>query len=179
MDLGCGFGKSTRPFYKADPQLEIIAVDLSAPCLRLAALTARDDGAPAVRFVQRDAAATGMEAGAFDTVASTMLLHEVPPDHLEMIFAESYRLLSPGGTAVHLDFLVPETDAFNRFIHFGHGRRNNEPFMEPLCQMDVVSVHRKLGFREVQVLPFEEAPGTLTPDHRAWRFPWAMIVAKK
>jgi SAM-dependent methyltransferase len=37
LDLGCGFGKSTRPFYERLPEAEIHALDLAAPCLRLAA----------------------------------------------------------------------------------------------------------------------------------------------
>ncbi len=179
VDLGCGFGKSTRPFYLADPDLDLVAVDLAAPCLRLAALTSRDDTARRVRFLQRDAADTGLESGGFDTVTSTMLLHEVPPEHLERIFAESCRLLAAGGIAIHLDFLVPEDDPFGRFIHFSHGRRNNEPFMRPLCEMDLRMAHERAGFREVEILPFEEAPGALAPTHSAWRFPWAMVIARK
>ena len=179
VDLGCGFGKSTRPFYQEVPNLEITAVDLSAPCLRVAALNARDDGVANVRFLQRDAADTALDAVAFDCVTSTMLLHELPPPHLERVIAESARLLEPGGTVVHLDFLVPEPDAFKRFMHYSHGRRNNEPFMEPLNELDLVALHEKAGFRNVEILPFEEAPGTLAPDYRAWRFPWAMVIATK
>ena len=179
IDLGCGFGKSTRPFYRDAPEVDLTAVDLSAPCLRVAALNARDDGVRSVKFAQRDAADTGFAAGSFDTVTSTMLLHEVAPPHLERLVEESYRLLSEGGTVVHLDFLVPEDQPFRRFIHYSHGRRNNEPFMEPLNEIDIVALHRKAGFREVEVIPFEEAPGSLAPDYRSWRFPWTMIVARK
>ncbi len=179
VDLGCGFGKSTRPFYQEAPDLEITALDLSAPCLRVAALNAHDDGAANVRFLQRDGADTGLDTGAFDCVTSTMLLHELPPPHLERVIAESARLLESGGTVVHLDFLVPEPDAFKRFVHYSHGRRNNEPFMEPLNELDLVDLHKRAGFREVEIIPFEEAPGTLAPDYRAWRFPWAMVIARK
>lgn len=179
IDLGCGFGKSARPFYRDAPDIQLTAVDLSAPCLRVAALNARDDGARSVQFAQRDAADTGFESGSFDTVTSTMLLHEVSPPHLERLVEESFRLLEDGGTVVHLDFLVPEDQPFKRFIHYTHGRRNNEPFMEPLNEMDIAEMHRKAGFREVEIIPFEEAAGTLAPDYRPWRFPWTMIVAKK
>ena len=179
IDLGCGFGKSTRPFYRDKPDLELTAVDLSAPCLKVAALNAHDDGARTVQFAQRDAADTGFESGSFDTVTSTMLLHEVAPPHLERLVQESFRLLAEGGTVVHLDFLVPESEPFKRFIHYTHGRRNNEPFMEPLNEIDIAELHRKAGFREVEIIPFEEAAGTLAPDYRAWRFPWTMIVARK
>jgi SAM-dependent methyltransferase len=179
LDLGCGFGKSTEPFAQARPDLPITAVDLSAPCLRLAALNAHERGHRDVRFLQRDAVATGLPDAAFDTVTSTMLLHELPPAHLRRLVAETHRLLEPGGWLVHLDFLVPREDAFGCFIHHGHGQRNNEPFMQPLNEIDIAALHREAGFQSVEVLPFEEAPGTLDPGHTAWRFPWALVVARK
>ena len=47
---------------------------------------------------------------------------------------------------VHLDFhLLP--DAFTRFIHYGHGQRNNEVYMEPWAEMDIAAVLRKQGFK--------------------------------
>jgi ubiquinone/menaquinone biosynthesis C-methylase UbiE len=178
LDMGCGFGKSTRPFYTENRELEVTGIDLSAPCLKLAAVTAAEDQAANVRFVQADAQETGLADEGFDTVTSTMLLHEMPPPALERLVAESYRLLAPGGVAVHLDFL-PGDDPWKAFIHYGHGRRNNEPFMRPLDEMDIARAHRDAGFREVEVRPFEEAPGALDPDATAWRFPWAVIVARK
>src|SRR3546814_4513306 len=36
VDLGCGFGKSTWPLKRRFPDAEVIGLDLSAPCLRLA-----------------------------------------------------------------------------------------------------------------------------------------------
>ena len=57
LDMGCGFGKSTRPFYEALPQAQVEAIDLSAPCLRLAARDAAQAGARDVRFRQIDARA--------------------------------------------------------------------------------------------------------------------------
>jgi len=178
-DLGCGFGKSTRPFYQEVPELRLTAVDLSAPCLRVAALNASEDQASDVRFLQRDAVNTGLAGESFDSVTSTMLLHELPPPYIERLITESYRLLEPGGLVAHLDFLVPGHEPFKRFIHYSHGRRNNEPFMEPLNELDLVDLHKKAGFREVEIVPFEEADGTLAPDYRAWRFPWAMVIARK
>jgi ubiquinone/menaquinone biosynthesis C-methylase UbiE len=178
VDLGCGFGKSTRPFYTQDRELDVVGVELSAPCLKLAARTALEDQARNVRFRQADAAQTGLEAGAYDVVTSTMLLHEMPPSHIERTLHEAHRLLAPGGISIHLDFLTDE-DPFRRFIHYGHSRRNNEPFMPPLNEMDLEGAHRRAGFESVEVLPFEEMAGTLAPEFKAWRFPWAMIVARK
>jgi ubiquinone/menaquinone biosynthesis C-methylase UbiE len=178
LDMACGFGKSTKPFYEALPGAEIEAVDLSAPCLRLAARDAHQAGARNVHFRQRDAADTGYADGSFDLVTSTMLLHEMPPKAVERTFAEAARVLKPGGRMVHLDFL-PNPTEFDRLIHFGHGRRNNEPFMEPLAKMDLAGLLARLGFRNVEIRPFEEADGTLAGNYRYWRFPWALISAER
>jgi hypothetical protein len=51
--------------------------------------------------------------------------------------------------------------------------------MQPLNEIDIAALHREAGFQSVEVLPFEEAPGTLDPGHTAWRFPWALVVARK
>jgi len=182
LDMACGFGKSTRPFYEALPEAEIEAIDLSAPCLRLAARDARQAGARKVNFRQRDAGDTGYPEESFDLVTSTMLLHEMPPKAVERTFAEAARVLRPGGRMVHLDFLpacYDQATEFERQIHFGHARRNNEPFMEPLAKMDLAGLLARLGFRNVEIRPFEEADGTLAPGYRFWRFPWALISAER
>ena len=174
LDMGCGFGKSTRPFYEALGHGKVEGVDLSAPCLRLAAR----DAADAARFRQADAAHTDYPDASFDLVTSTMLLHEMPPAVVEKTLAESARLLKKGGKMVHLDFL-PADDDFSRLIHFGHGRRNNEPFMEPLARMELTALLERLGFRDIEIRPFEEADGTLAPGYKFWRFPWALISAER
>lgn len=177
-DLGCGFGGSTRPFAGELPAAEVVGVDLSDPCLRLAAIRAAEAQMRNVRFRQADAAATGLAADAYDVVTSTMVLHEMPPSHIEATLAESHRLLAPGGLSIHLDFL-PGPDPFRKFVHYGHSARNNEPFMVLLDRMDLEAAHRRAGFASVEVVPFEEAPGTLAPEFANWRFPWVMIVARK
>lgn len=177
-DLGCGFGGSSRPFAGEMPEAEVVGVDLAEPCLRLAALRAAETQMRNVRFKQADAAATGLDGEAYDVVTSTMVLHEMPPSHIEAMLAESHRLLAPGGLSIHLDFL-PGSDPFRKFVHYGHSARNNEPFMVLLDRMDLGAAHRKAGFDDVEVVPFEEMPGTLDPDFASWRFPWVMIIARK
>ena len=179
LDMGCGFGKSTRPFYEAlRDDGEVVGVDLAGPCLMLAARDAADAQARNVRFLQRDCAATGLEGEAFDLVTSTMLLQEMPPEDVRATLREALRVLKPGGRMLHLDFwLLP--DGFAEFIHLGHSRRNNEPYMATLRRMDLPAELAEAGFEAVTVEPFEEADGTLAPGYAPWRFPWTAIAAVK
>lgn len=180
VDLGCGFGASTRPWYLDHPDAEVIGVELSAPCLRVAALRAAEAGVQAgrVQFRQADSIATGLSSGTCDIVTSTMMLHEMPPSHIRALLREAERLLKPGGLCIHLDFLM-HSDPFKEYIHYGHSQRNNEPFMVPLNEMDLPGAHRDAGLGDLEIHPFEEFDGALSPTMNAWRFPWTLIVARK
>ena len=59
LDMGCGFGKSTRPFWSGDRDAQVIGVDIAAPCLKYAAQDAAAAQARNVRFLQRDCRAEG------------------------------------------------------------------------------------------------------------------------
>ena len=87
-------------------------------------------------------------------------------------------MLQPGGKMVHLDFYHLD-DPFKRFIHYTHGRRNNEPYMEPLAEMDLTGTLERLGFTNSRIEPFAEADGALAPEFPAWRFPWTVITAER
>lgn len=178
VDLGCGWGGSTQPYYEDHPDIHVTGVELSAPCLRVAATRATESQAQNVTFKQADAAATGLKAGESDIVTSTMLLHEMPPSHIRALFKESHRLLAPGGLSIHLDFQMRD-DPFKQWIHNGHSARNNEPFMVPLNAMDLMQAHKDAGFDNVEIIPFEEFDGSLLPENTAWRFPWTLIIARK
>lgn len=178
VDLGCGFGKSTQPFYLEFKHAQTLGIDVSAPCLKLAAISAAESKASNVKFKQGRAENTGLPESSCDLVTSTMLLHEMPARAVRQVLAEAYRLLEPGGWAIHLDFLAKE-DAFARFTHYGHARRNNEPYMRALNEMNLASVHTELGFSEFEIVPFAEYPEALSPENTSWRFPWVMIAARK
>ncbi len=178
LDMGCGFGKSTAPFYSAFRDTDVVGIDTAAPCLTLAARDAARNQARNVRFKQRRAEDTKFADASFDLVTSTMLLHEMSTGAIADTFAECKRVLAPGGRMIHLDFHhMP--DPFQRFIHYGHSRRNNEPHMPPWAELDVKKLLKKQGFKNIREMPFAEAEGVLDPGFTAWRFPWTVVAAER
>ena len=178
LDLGCGFGKSTVPIAEQFPAARIEGIDFSAPCLRVAAGTAKQARIENVRYRQGDASNTELPDESFDLVTSTMLLHELPPKALDRVLSEARRVLQPGGRMLHLDFYY-FPDAFARFMHYGHARRNNEPFMELVAELDLPELMRRHGFADVKIEPFREAEDFGPERTDLWRFPWTVISARK
>lgn len=181
VDLGCGFGKSTRPLVDRFPEAEIIGVELSGPNLRLAHATAERMG-KAVRFIQADGAETGLEAGSTDVVTGTMFLHEMPMKHVEAVLHEAARLLRPGGSIHFLEFSCTG-DPFRDATNYEHGERNNEPWIPVLMDADVIGMCERAGLVGARWTPFDERERGLSPEgwgqRDEWHFPWAVLSAEK
>ncbi|MBV9578188.1 MAG: class I SAM-dependent methyltransferase [Chloroflexi bacterium] len=182
LDLGCGFGKSTRPFVDAFPEARVVGIDLSAPNLKLAHQQAERLGKP-IAFSQRRVEATGFDDASFDLVTATMLVHELPMPVLREVLTETLRVLRPGGVVAILDF-ARTGDQFLDLVMEGHGARNNEPYLPHLFRTDVPRLLSEVGFTAPEVLPFDErgdglrADGTW-PERTDWHFPWVVTRATK
>lgn len=130
LDLGCSVGHSTLPYESTYPQAQVWGIDLGASLLRYAIARARvlDQ---AVYFSQQNAERTEFADRSFDLVVSHILLHEIPGVSRRRVFAESYRLLKPGGMMVHLEsksFLQPSTLA-TRYFRDTEVWANSEPYL--------------------------------------------------
>ena len=181
VDIGCGFGKSTRPLALRYPDAEVIGVDLAAPGLRLAHAEAEAEQV-AIRYYQADGRDTGLESGSCDVVTGTMVLHEMPAEAVRETIREAARLLRPGGALRFLEF-QPTGDPFRDATIFEHAERNNEPFFHDLFGSDLLAMCAEAGLTDAAWSPFDERRDGVREDgwgeRREWHFPWAVLSAGK
>lgn len=182
LDLGCGFGKSTRPFVDRFPKARVVGIDLSAPVLKLAHRQAERLG-KRIAFHQRAAERTGFPDASFDLVTATMLIHEQPMPVMRTTLAEMYRLLRPGGRIAILDY-HRTGDPLRDFLMLGHAARNNEPYMGHILKVDTAALAREVGFKDVALLPFDERghgprEDGVWPERPEWHFPWVVLRGRK
>lgn len=96
VDLGCGWG--TLSFALAGRVQEVVGVDFSARAVELCrARQDREGPGDRLRFVQADAAATGLPGGSWDLVVAADLVEHLYPEQTEAVYREALRLLRPGG----------------------------------------------------------------------------------
>lgn len=144
LDMGCTIGSSTLPWAEAFPDAEVHAIDTGAPILRYAHARARSLGIE-VHFSQQNAEQTNFGDGSFDLVISHILLHETSKKALPRIFAESRRLLRPGGVMLH--FEVPRGDTpMEQFMHDWESYNNNESFARFITDIDLCDVAIEAGW---------------------------------
>ena len=98
LDLGCGWGtleKALAPRVK-----EITGVDYSAKSVEVCQRAFQGSEYKNVSFLRADASATGLEAGAYDTIICADLVEHLYPEVFEKTLEECRRLLKPGGRLV-------------------------------------------------------------------------------
>jgi SAM-dependent methyltransferase len=150
LDMGCGVGASTVPAAQCYPDAEIHGIDVGASQLRYAHARAEHLGAT-IHFSQQSAEHTNFPDGHFDLVYSCALFHETSRAALPRIVQESYRLLQPGGVAVHLE--VPlryeALDLWGHLLCDYETRYNNEPFWTGALRADFAGELERAGFRNI------------------------------
>ncbi|MBD3884618.1 methyltransferase domain-containing protein [Phormidium tenue FACHB-886] len=147
LDLGCSVGHSTLPYESLYPQAQVWGIDLGASLLRYAIARARALN-QTVHFSQQNAERTEFADQSFDLVVSHILLHEIPGVSRRRVFAESYRLLKPGGIMVHLEsklFLEPPT-LTARYFRDTEVWANSEPYLASSKFDDFFTYALEAGF---------------------------------
>jgi len=155
LDIGCGLGHNVLPIAAAFPDAEVIAVDVAAPMLRYGLARAKSMGIENVTFVQADVAdLSAFEDESFDWVQSTMFLHETSYKTMPKIFAETQRLLRPGGIVLHVE--QPQYTAamplFEQAMRDWDAFYNNEPFWTKMHEIDLDAWMKAAGFGDNQLI---------------------------
>jgi SAM-dependent methyltransferase len=149
LDLGCGLGHNVLPIAAAYPDAEIVAVDVGAPMLRYGRARAKSMGVDNVVFVQGDVSSLS-EFGpeSFDWIQSTMFLHETSFGSMQKIFAETARLLAPGGVVLHVEQpqYTKDMPLFEQAMRDWDAFYNNEPFWTKMHEIDLDAFMEKAGF---------------------------------
>jgi ubiquinone/menaquinone biosynthesis C-methylase UbiE len=153
LDLGCGLGHNTLPLAQAFPSAQVVAVDVAAPMLRYAHARAMSLGVKNIQWLQANAEELDMPGAEFDLVVSCMFLHETSYKAIPRIFAQTYRLLKPGGMHIHLE--QPQYDGmdlYEQFIRDWDTFNNNEPFWTTMHEMDLRKLARDAGFADEKMI---------------------------
>jgi len=111
LQVSCAFGNFTQKLAACYHKLgEVFIFDIMHSEVRHTnrKLAANKDHGGCC-FFQGDAGAMPFQDGIFDYVVSFFLFHELPPAMKQKVFAESLRVLKPGGIFVYGEFHKPDS----------------------------------------------------------------------
>jgi SAM-dependent methyltransferase len=193
LDLGAGLGHNVVPIAQAYPDAEIVAVDVGAPMLRYGAARAKSMGVGNITFVQGDVSNLDAYADeSFDLIHSCMFLHETSMTSMPKIFAETQRLLKPGGVVLHVEQPQYSKDMplFEQAMRDWDAFYNNEPFWTKMHEIDLDALMIKAGFAKdtlihggvaavVDAKVFPEAAKQSKQEDYGRKAAWHVIGAQK
>lgn len=108
VDIGCGPGDVMIRLARALPDLQVVAIDGSAPMITLARGAVLVAGlGDRITLVQGYVPGVALHAHSFDAVLSKDLLHHVPDPSL--LWKEVARLARPGAVVYVMDLIRPAT----------------------------------------------------------------------
>lgn len=110
LEVPVGTGVLTMPVYRTLPQADVTCLDYSPDMMAQAKRRAPDN----VRFVQGDVGKLPFEDGSFDVVLSLNGFHAFPDK--EAAYAETYRVLKPGGIFCGCFYIAGENKRTDWFI---------------------------------------------------------------
>ena len=147
LDIGCSAGASSVPYAEAYPDAEIHAIDVSAGMLRYAHARAEALGV-AVHFHQMNAVDMAFPDAGFDLIVSHNAMHEMADETRQKMFAESRRLLKPGGICIHQDIPL-RFDRLDEFLQAEYAYDqwfNAEPHWLEYARCDCEDMMLRAGF---------------------------------
>ena len=193
LDLGAGLGHNVLPIAAAFPDAEVVAVDVGAPMLRYGLARAKSMGIDNVTFVQGDVTKLkDLPDGRFDWIQSTMFLHETSHKSMQEIFAETQRLLAPGGIVLHVEQpqYADDMPLFEQAMRDWDAFYNNEPYWTKMHEVDLDQWMREAGFPDdvlihggvaalVDPEVFPEAAADTEQEDYGRKAAWHVVGARK
>ena len=122
LEVPVGTGVLTMPLYQTLPQAQITCLDYSADMMASAQQKAETLGVANVTFTQGDVGALPFADSRFDVMLSMNGFHAFPDK--EAAYAETYRVLKPGGTFCGCFYVEGEkarTDWFIKHLYVPKG----------------------------------------------------------
>lgn len=159
VDIGCGGGIYSTALAELGAS-QVTGVDFSQAILKGA--SEHCQGYEQIDFVQGNALETGLPAGQYDLVLQRALIHHLPADQLLACFAESFRLLKPGGVLLVQnrtpeDCLLPGSEHHIRGYFFErYPRLCAEEVTRRHSSEAVQSVLTEVGYAKVEEIQFRE-----------------------
>jgi len=147
LDIGCGWGGNTTPYWQHFPGIDINAVDCAPGLLRFAHARAESLKVP-VHFKQMNAAALDYTDESFDLVVSHIVGHETTHDILPKMVAESWRVVKPGGIILHLDVAFQKgfIGLTDQVLNDWQVAYNGEPFWMGWADVDMKEIMAAQGY---------------------------------
>lgn len=149
LEIGGTVGHSSLPLAQAFPEAEMTIVDLGAPMLRYGRARAKSLGVDNISWVQASGEDLSIFPDAsFDWIQTTMFLHELSTTALRNIFAETRRLLKPGGIVLHVEQpqYAQDMPLFEQAMRDWDAFYNNEPFWSRMHEMNLDAAMIEAGF---------------------------------
>lgn len=155
LEIGGTVGHSSLPIAQAYPDADMTVVDLGAPVLRYALARAKSLGVDNIRFIQASGEDLSIFPDAsFDWIQTTMFLHELSSSALRNIFAESRRLLRPGGIVLHVEQpqYTADMPIFEQTMRDWDAFYNNEPFWSRMHELNLDDLMVEAGFERENII---------------------------
>ena len=173
LDIGTGPGFSAFVLAEIFPEAEVIAVDLSAPYIRMARTWQGLRNVTNVNFYQATAEDLfWLVSESFDLINFAYVLHEMPAFNALNIIGEIHRLLRPGGTmnGFEIPFVENEInrEVYTIFNTWGHswedgGAQGPEPYMHEYQFGTMLTDNlEQLGFSDIDFVLYSYFEGIFT-----------------
>lgn len=100
LDYGCGRGDLLNLMARRGMRVDMVGSDVSGEMLKAGQQIWPRQTAPLPRFLQQDGVRVPLAGNSVDLAIVSSVLHHVPVDQRDSVFAELFRLLKPGGQLV-------------------------------------------------------------------------------